>query len=197
MNVGAASALALTNYQTTLNSYGQGSASTAASTGSSASTSASAQNSAVLQALANTYTSLTSNSNGILPAPDALSALAGSGALTPLVSGITPHPWPAATPLFPYQVSLRPRRRWEGWMQLPLPFFSPGGATAGWMASLSRPSTWMQAWPWLPIPTTRMAFRRAPLGPRRPQPRPASAQRSLPTSRLPSRVLSRAPLAAC
>jgi hypothetical protein len=102
VDIGSASALALYNYQTTLNSNTQGansSASTSSSTSSSVgpatpstpstSTANDAQDAAVLQALVGTYTSLTSNSNGFLPAPDALSALAGSGSdLGPLVSGI-------------------------------------------------------------------------------------------------------------
>jgi peptidoglycan DL-endopeptidase CwlO len=102
VDIGSASALALYNYQTTLNGYNQGataSATTGTSTSSSTSpatssssptsTASDAQDAAVLQALASAYTSLTTNSNGILPAPDALSAAAGtSGALGSLVSGI-------------------------------------------------------------------------------------------------------------
>jgi len=102
VDIGSASALALYNYQTVLNSYNQGasssvststaatsSGSTASSSSSSTSSASDAQDSAVLQTLASTYTSLTSNSYGILPAPDTLSALAGSGsALGALVSGM-------------------------------------------------------------------------------------------------------------
>jgi hypothetical protein len=89
MDIGVASAPALSNYQATPISYGQGATSPSASPSSSTSTAGSSQNAAVLQALASTYTSLTTDANGILPAPDALSALAGSsGALGPLVSGI-------------------------------------------------------------------------------------------------------------
>jgi len=102
VDIGSASALALYNYQTTLNNYGQGTTSSASTGSSTASASSStpssssstssandAQDAAVLQALASAYTSLTTNSNGILPAPDALSAAAGtSGALGSLVSGI-------------------------------------------------------------------------------------------------------------
>ena len=96
MDIGASSALALHGYQTTLNGYSQGTTSSSASTGSltssannSTSSSNDTQDAAVLQALASTYTSLTTNSNGVLPAPDALSALAGSSSvLGPLVRAI-------------------------------------------------------------------------------------------------------------
>jgi hypothetical protein len=94
MNIGTAGALALYSYQTTLNGYGQGSTGGSASTANSpSSTSASnpgsAQDAAILKALADTYTSLTTASNGYLPAPEALSALAGSsGVLGPLVNAI-------------------------------------------------------------------------------------------------------------
>ena len=88
MDVGTASALSLYNYQTTLNGNSQGAGSSSASTGSTAPTSGSAQDAAVLQALTSTYASLTTSSNSLLTTPDALSALAGSSALIPLVSGI-------------------------------------------------------------------------------------------------------------
>jgi hypothetical protein len=89
MDIGPTSALGLYNYPTTLSSLGQGTTSASASpnssispVSSSTSSTSSAQDAAVLQALTDTYTSLTANSNG-------LSALLGSSSvLGPLVSGI-------------------------------------------------------------------------------------------------------------
>jgi hypothetical protein len=89
MDIGTTSALGLYNYPTTLNGYGQGTTSASASpnssispSSSSTSSTGSAQDAAVLQALTDTYTSLTTSSNG-------LNALLGSSnVLGPLVSGI-------------------------------------------------------------------------------------------------------------
>jgi len=89
MDIGTTSALGLYNYPTTLNGYDLGTTSASASpnssispSSSSTSSTGSAQDAAILQALTDTYTSLTTNSNG-------LSALVGSnGVVGPLVSGI-------------------------------------------------------------------------------------------------------------
>jgi hypothetical protein len=78
MDIGSASALALYSYQTALRSLGQ------TGTGSTEPT----PDAAVLQALVSTYGNTDASAGGLLPASDALSALAGSSALPSLVSGI-------------------------------------------------------------------------------------------------------------
>ena len=89
MDIGSTSALGLYNYPTTLSSLAPGTTSASASPtsstsplSSSTSSPSNAQDAAVLQALTDTYTSLTAN-------PNSLSALVGSnGVVGPLVSGI-------------------------------------------------------------------------------------------------------------
>jgi hypothetical protein len=76
MDVGAAGALSQYTYQSTLKGLTQGGSSQKA-----------AQGAAVLQALSSTLAG-TAGTNALLPGTDALSSLAGSGALAPLLSGI-------------------------------------------------------------------------------------------------------------
>lgn len=75
MDIGSASALTGYAYHTTLTAGG--------ATGSPASRQA-----AVLQALTAAYEGASSDLGGLLPAPDALSGLAGSSSLASLMSGI-------------------------------------------------------------------------------------------------------------
>lgn len=85
MDIGAASALNLYNYQTALKNAGQSTATNASSVSSSSST---AQSEAVLQALSSVYSG-TSSVSGLFSSTDSLAALAGtSGVLGPLVSGM-------------------------------------------------------------------------------------------------------------
>jgi hypothetical protein len=86
MDVGAAGALSLYNYQSALKSLSQNSASSASN---GALASSNPQNSSVLQALASVYSATRDNGNALLPAADSLSSAAGaSGYLAQLVSGI-------------------------------------------------------------------------------------------------------------
>jgi hypothetical protein len=89
MDIGAASALNLYAYQTTLQNLSQGTATSTTATSTSSSTnSSSAQNEAVLQTLTAAYSDYATGSSGLLPSTDSLSALAGSSSLASLVSGI-------------------------------------------------------------------------------------------------------------
>jgi hypothetical protein len=79
MDVGAASALALYNYQTALKAGSQGTSGSTASSGTQATATSSSlnptQDAAILQALANTYGSLSTVASGVLAAPDTLGSL--------------------------------------------------------------------------------------------------------------------------
>ena len=83
MDVGAAGALSQYQYQTTLKGLTQ-----AQGTGAIPASLRAAQSEAVLQTLTTSLAGTASGANSLLPAADALSSLAGSGALAPLMSGI-------------------------------------------------------------------------------------------------------------
>ena len=78
MDISSAGALSLYGYQAALRSLGQ----------TGASSTESVPDAAVLQALVSAYGNTDTNAGGLLPASDALSALAESSALPSLVSGI-------------------------------------------------------------------------------------------------------------
>ncbi len=87
MDVGAASALTLSNYQMALNSYGQGVISSLANAIGTSSATSGPKNTAVLQDISNIYSSLTGDANGGLSAADSLSSSADTNVLSPPESG--------------------------------------------------------------------------------------------------------------